>query len=151
MKRADLNKNLLKFNINPNEYYAVEDGSQGNLSYPDDDVFLVERLYSSDVVVCYLERGEKRKLAQVKSLEEAYQFLWEEFLNNREAAIVSCICDKTGLYERGIANDANLREYAAERFFIPTRYITEKSGDKNLINERIEAVKELMKKENFQK
>lgn len=117
MKRADLNKNLLKFNINPNEYYVVEDGSQGNLSYPDDDVFLVERLYSSDVVVCYLERGEKRKLAQVKSLEEAYQFLWEEFLNNREAAIVSCICDKTGLYERGIANDANLREYAAEKIF----------------------------------
>lgn len=142
MNREELDKKLISVNKNPRLYYAVNDLPQDENFY-NDDLFLIKQT-RDHVVIYYLERGQYHEIAKTISLEQAYDFLWTNYLDVTEKSIVSSLCAKAGLYEMGYAYDEKLRTYIQKEIFAPTRSITEANFNQESFLKRLEAVKKLI-------
>ena len=79
MTKQELDDKLTENGLEPKQTYAVENPSWG-------DVYLIKKLNSSEGYrIYYNERGKNYLLIETKTIEEAYDFIWNDIreINSR--------------------------------------------------------------------
>lgn len=141
MNKEQLDNNLERVNVEPTSYYAI--GTLKNQLQS--DIYLIKQT-EDGITIFYSERGKEYLVKKTDSLENAYDFLWANYLDSKEKGIASYICGQAGLYDNELYKNNEVKIFVDKEILAPTRYITEMNYSKESIEKRLEIVKMLLQK-----